>query len=155
MRRRTTRRRRNGDGRDKERYNRRSNSKEQPAWRTRAQSQDWRYRVIQTPRSACVHGRPKRARTRTVPPPTPPPPATSSSLGVQPNGKYVDASSFCERTAMSFAQSPRGCSIMAGLGNNLVQGFSTGRANHWEFLRLRTGFELPNSSTALPCYRLP
>jgi hypothetical protein len=27
---------------------------------------------------------------------------------------------------------------MAGPGNNPVQGFSTGRANHWEFLRLWT-----------------
>jgi hypothetical protein len=45
-----------------------------------------------------------------------------------------------------------GAIAMAGLGNNLVQGFSTGRANHWEFLRLRTGFELPSSWSALPCY---
>jgi hypothetical protein len=41
---------------------------------------------------------------------------------------------------------------MAGLGNNLVQVFSTGRANHWEFLRLWTGFELPSSCRTLPCY---
>jgi hypothetical protein len=41
---------------------------------------------------------------------------------------------------------------MAGLGNNPVQGFSTGRANHWEFLRLRTGFELPSSWAVVPCY---
>jgi hypothetical protein len=43
---------------------------------------------------------------------------------------------------------------MAGPGNNPVQFFSTGRANHWEFLRLWTGFELPSSWTALdlPCY---
>jgi hypothetical protein len=40
---------------------------------------------------------------------------------------------------------------MAGLGNNPVQVFATGRVNHWEFLRLRTGFELPSSWTALPC----
>jgi hypothetical protein len=43
---------------------------------------------------------------------------------------------------------------MAGLGNNPVQGFRTGRANHWEFLRLWTGFELPSSCTDLPCYAL-
>jgi hypothetical protein len=43
---------------------------------------------------------------------------------------------------------------MAGPGNNLVQVFSTGRANHWEFLRLRTGFELPSSCINLPCYAL-
>jgi hypothetical protein len=35
--------------------------------------------------------------------------------------------------------------LMAGLGNNLVQVFATGRDLHWEFLRLRTGFELPSS----------
>ena len=45
-------------------------------------------------------------------------------------------------------------SRMAGPGNNLVQVFATGRANHWEFLRLRTGFELSSSWTALPCYGL-
>jgi hypothetical protein len=42
--------------------------------------------------------------------------------------------------------------FMAGLGNNLVQGFATGRANHWEFLRLWTGFELPSSWVDLPGY---
>jgi hypothetical protein len=41
---------------------------------------------------------------------------------------------------------------MAGLGNNPVQVFSTGRANHWEFLRLWTGFELSSSWTVVPCY---
>jgi hypothetical protein len=41
---------------------------------------------------------------------------------------------------------------MAGLGNNPVQGFRTGRAAYLEFLRLRTGFELPSSWRALPCY---
>jgi hypothetical protein len=41
---------------------------------------------------------------------------------------------------------------MAGLGNTPVQVFATGRANHWEFLRLWTGFELPSSWSALPCY---
>jgi hypothetical protein len=41
---------------------------------------------------------------------------------------------------------------MAGLAINLVRVYRTGRANHWEFLRLWTGFELPNSWTALPCY---
>jgi hypothetical protein len=39
---------------------------------------------------------------------------------------------------------------MAGLGNNLVQGFSTGLPLHWEFLRLRTGFELPSSWIVVP-----
>jgi hypothetical protein len=43
---------------------------------------------------------------------------------------------------------------MAGPGNDLVQVFSTGRANHWEFLRLRTGFELPSSCIKVPCYAL-
>jgi hypothetical protein len=41
---------------------------------------------------------------------------------------------------------------MAGLGNNPVQGFSTCRDLHWEFLRLWTGFELSSSWRALPCY---
>jgi hypothetical protein len=41
---------------------------------------------------------------------------------------------------------------MAGLGNNLVQVFSTGLPLHWEFLRLRTGFELPSSCITLPDY---
>jgi hypothetical protein len=40
---------------------------------------------------------------------------------------------------------------MAGLAVNLVQVFRTGRANHWEFLRLWTGFELPSSWLNLPC----
>jgi hypothetical protein len=40
---------------------------------------------------------------------------------------------------------------MAGLAINQVQVFRTGRANHWEFLRLWTGFELP-SSCNLPGY---
>jgi hypothetical protein len=35
---------------------------------------------------------------------------------------------------------------MAGLGNTLVQGFSTCRDLHWEFLRLWAGFELPSST---------
>jgi hypothetical protein len=43
---------------------------------------------------------------------------------------------------------------MAGPGNNPVQVLSTGLPLHWEFLRLRTGFELPSSWTALPCYGL-
>jgi hypothetical protein len=42
--------------------------------------------------------------------------------------------------------------IMAGPGVNPVQGFRTCRDLHWEFLRLWTGFELPSSWTALPCY---
>jgi hypothetical protein len=33
---------------------------------------------------------------------------------------------------------------IAGLGNDPVQVFRTGRANHWDFLRLWTGFELPS-----------
>jgi hypothetical protein len=41
---------------------------------------------------------------------------------------------------------------MAGLGNDPVQVYRTGRANHWEFLRLRTGFELPSSWRTLPTY---
>jgi hypothetical protein len=41
---------------------------------------------------------------------------------------------------------------MAGRGSNPVQFFWTGRAVYSEFLRLRTGFELPSSWTALPCY---
>jgi hypothetical protein len=41
---------------------------------------------------------------------------------------------------------------MAGLGNNLVQVFSTLRDLHWEFLHLWTGFELPSSWVDLPCY---
>jgi hypothetical protein len=41
---------------------------------------------------------------------------------------------------------------MAGLGNNPVQGFRTGRAVYWEFLRLRTGFELPSSWANLHGY---
>jgi hypothetical protein len=41
---------------------------------------------------------------------------------------------------------------MAGLGNNPVQVFATGRANHWEFLPLRTGFELSSSWVNLPGY---
>jgi hypothetical protein len=41
---------------------------------------------------------------------------------------------------------------MAGLGNNPVQFFSTGLPLHWEFLRLRTGFELPSSWIVVPDY---
>jgi hypothetical protein len=41
---------------------------------------------------------------------------------------------------------------MAGLATDLVQVFRTGRANHWEFLRLWTGFELSSSWRRLPCY---
>jgi hypothetical protein len=41
---------------------------------------------------------------------------------------------------------------MAGPGNTPVQVFSTGRAVHLEFLRLRTGFELPSSCVNLPGY---
>jgi hypothetical protein len=39
---------------------------------------------------------------------------------------------------------------MAGPGNDPVQVYRTGRANHWEFLRLWTGFELPSSCVDLP-----
>ena len=45
-------------------------------------------------------------------------------------------------------------SHMAGLAINPVQVFWTGRALHCEFVRLETGFELPNSSITLPCYGL-
>jgi hypothetical protein len=41
---------------------------------------------------------------------------------------------------------------MAGPGNDPVQVYRTGRANHWDFLRLWTGFELSSSWSALPCY---
>jgi hypothetical protein len=41
---------------------------------------------------------------------------------------------------------------MAGPGNDPVQVYRTGRENHWEFLRLWTGFELPSSWIALPDY---
>ena len=41
---------------------------------------------------------------------------------------------------------------MAGPGKKPVQVYRTGRANHWEFLRLRTGFELPSSCITLPDY---
>ena len=41
---------------------------------------------------------------------------------------------------------------MAGPGKKPVQVFSTGLPLHWEFLRLRTGFELPSSWIALPDY---
>jgi hypothetical protein len=41
---------------------------------------------------------------------------------------------------------------MAGLGNNPVQVLSTLPDLHWEVLRLWTGFELPSSWRALPCY---
>jgi hypothetical protein len=41
---------------------------------------------------------------------------------------------------------------MAGPGNDPVQVYRTGRANHWEFLRLWTGFELSSSWIALPDY---
>jgi hypothetical protein len=42
--------------------------------------------------------------------------------------------------------------VMAGPGNDPVQFFSTGLPLHWEFLRLRTGFELPSSWANLPGY---
>ena len=44
--------------------------------------------------------------------------------------------------------------LMAGPGNDPVQGFSTGLPLHWEFLRLWTGFELSSSCIKVPCYAL-
>jgi hypothetical protein len=41
---------------------------------------------------------------------------------------------------------------MAGPGDNPVQVFATLPDLHWEFLRLRTGFELPSSWLTLPAY---
>jgi hypothetical protein len=41
---------------------------------------------------------------------------------------------------------------MAGLAINPVQVFRTGRANHWEILRLWTGFELSSSCLVVPGY---
>ena len=41
---------------------------------------------------------------------------------------------------------------MAGPAINLVQVYRTGLSLHWEFLRLRTGFELPSSWANLPGY---
>jgi hypothetical protein len=41
---------------------------------------------------------------------------------------------------------------MAGLGNNPVQVLSTGRALYWVKFTFETGFELPSSWSALPCY---
>ena len=43
---------------------------------------------------------------------------------------------------------------MAGPGMNPVQVFWTLRGFDWEFLRLRTGSELPCSCINLPCYAL-
>jgi hypothetical protein len=40
----------------------------------------------------------------------------------------------------------------AGPAINPVQGFRTCRDLHWEFLRLRAGFELPSSWNVHPCY---
>jgi hypothetical protein len=39
---------------------------------------------------------------------------------------------------------------MAGPGKKPVQVYRTGLPLHWEFLRLRTGFELPSSCVDLP-----
>jgi hypothetical protein len=41
---------------------------------------------------------------------------------------------------------------MAGPASNPVQGFRALRVLRWEFLRLRTGFELPSSRSEVPCY---
>jgi hypothetical protein len=41
---------------------------------------------------------------------------------------------------------------MAGLGNNLVQVFSTSRAVYWVKFTSETGFELPSSWSVVPCY---
>jgi hypothetical protein len=43
---------------------------------------------------------------------------------------------------------------MAGPGKKPVQVLSTLPDLHWEFLRLRTGFELPSSWVDLPAYGL-
>jgi hypothetical protein len=42
--------------------------------------------------------------------------------------------------------------LMAGPGNDPVQGFRTLPDLHWEFLRLWTGFELSSSWVNLPGY---
>jgi hypothetical protein len=42
--------------------------------------------------------------------------------------------------------------VMVGLGNDPVQVYRTKLRLHWEFLRLRTGFELPSSWRTLPAY---
>jgi hypothetical protein len=54
------------------------------------------------------------------------------------------------------AEQTRAAPSMAGLGDNPVQVFRTGRAVYLEFLFLRlwTGFELPSSCINLPCYAL-
>jgi hypothetical protein len=41
---------------------------------------------------------------------------------------------------------------MAGLGNNLVQGYRTGLLLHWDKFTFETGFELPSSCANLPGY---
>ena len=41
---------------------------------------------------------------------------------------------------------------MAGLGNNLVQVYRTGRDLHWVKFTFETGFELPSSCANLPGY---
>jgi hypothetical protein len=43
---------------------------------------------------------------------------------------------------------------MAGLGNNPVQVYRTGRDLHWVKFTFETGFELPSSCINLPCYAL-
>ena len=43
---------------------------------------------------------------------------------------------------------------MAGLGNNPVQVYRTGRDLHWVKFTFETGFELPSSCLNLPCYAL-
>ena len=40
--------------------------------------------------------------------------------------------------------------LMAGLGNNLVQVYRTGRAQYWVKFTFETGFELPSSCADLP-----
>jgi hypothetical protein len=46
----------------------------------------------------------------------------------------------------------RGYWVMAGYRITPVLVFWTFLVPHWEFLRLWTGFELPSSWSALPCY---
>jgi hypothetical protein len=44
--------------------------------------------------------------------------------------------------------------FLAGPAINPIQVFRTLPDLHWEFLRLRAGFELPSSCINLPCYAL-
>jgi hypothetical protein len=62
-------------------------------------------------------------------------PGARRGLLAKPKNRFIEANGF-----------------MAGLGNNPVQVLSTCRDLHWEFLRLRTGFELPSSWVNRPGY---